>query len=110
MKIQPAPLDWPLSIPGDRTTQSHWLPFIAPFTQPLVLRAPSLHAKPARPPVLLPEPRGLLRQCIESFTRAVKFRAFFQLLKSVFGIGTSFGCTILRLVFGSDSSSNSVRA
>jgi hypothetical protein len=42
-----------------------------------------------------------LRQCVEPFTRAVEFRAFFELLKSVFGIGTSLGCTIPRVVLGS---------
>jgi len=51
-----------------------------------------------------------LRQCIEPFTRAVKFRAFFELLKSVFGIGTSLGCTIPRVVLGSDGVPNLGRA
>jgi hypothetical protein len=51
-----------------------------------------------------------LRQDLEPFTRAVKFRAFFEFLKGVFGIGTSFGCAIPRLILGSDNSSNSVRA
>jgi hypothetical protein len=51
-----------------------------------------------------------LRQCFEPFTRAVKFRAFFELLKSVFGIGTSLGCTIPRVALGSDGVPNLCRA
>src|SRR5215467_14057180 len=45
--------------PWGSTLRNHiGLPFIAPFTQPLAPRVPSLHAKRARPPVLLPEPCG----------------------------------------------------
>jgi hypothetical protein len=51
-----------------------------------------------------------LRQCFEPFTRAVKLRAFFELLKSIFGIGTSLGCTIPRVILGSDGISNLGRA
>jgi hypothetical protein len=61
-------------------------------------------------PFFFPSLVDCLRQCIEPFTRAVKFRAFFELLKSVFGIGTSFGCAIPRGALGGDTSSNPVRA
>src|SRR5689334_10362538 len=61
-------------------------------------------------PFFFPSLVDCLRKCIEPFTCAVKFRAFFELLKSVFGIGTSFGCAIPRSALGGDTSSNPVRA
>jgi hypothetical protein len=61
-------------------------------------------------PFFFPSIVDCLREKIEPFTRAVKFWAFFELLKSAFGIGTSFGCAIPRLVLGGDSISNLARA
>jgi hypothetical protein len=61
-------------------------------------------------PFFFPSLADCVRECIEPFTRAVKFWAFFELLKSVFSIGTSFGCAIPRSALGGDIGSNPVRA